>query len=73
MFAPYCFMFYVLHVVHGGIGEDGTIQTMLESAGVPYTGSLCSLYSVFVCGQTQEYNIMMITNSCQLVMQDQDQ
>lgn len=40
-----------LHAVHGGIGEDGTIQTLLESAGVPYTGSLCSLYSVFVYGQ----------------------
>nr|CAB3455374.1 unnamed protein product [Digitaria exilis] len=28
----------VFIAVHGGIGEDGTIQTMLESAGVPYTG-----------------------------------
>jgi len=46
------FMSYVLHVVHGGIGEDGTIQTLLESVGVPYTGSLCNLYSAFVCGQT---------------------
>lgn len=24
--------------VHGGIGEDGTLQSMLEAAGVPYTG-----------------------------------
>jgi D-alanine-D-alanine ligase-like ATP-grasp enzyme len=39
-------MSYVLHVVHGGIGEDGTIQTLLESAGVPYTGSLCCTYIV---------------------------
>lgn len=28
----------VFVAVHGGIGEDGTIQTLLESAGVPYTG-----------------------------------
>lgn len=28
----------VFVAVHGGIGEDGTIQLMLESAGVPYTG-----------------------------------
>ncbi|XP_021307797.1 uncharacterized protein LOC8077518 [Sorghum bicolor] len=32
------FMSCVLYVVHGGIGEDGTIQTLLESAGVPFTG-----------------------------------
>lgn len=25
--------------LHGGIGEDGTIQAMLDLAGVPYTGS----------------------------------
>ena len=25
--------------LHGGIGEDGTIQSMLELTGVPYTGS----------------------------------
>ncbi|XP_068641876.1 uncharacterized protein [Aristolochia californica] len=24
--------------VHGGIGEDGTLQSLLEAAGVPYTG-----------------------------------
>ncbi|XP_038980270.1 uncharacterized protein LOC103702084 isoform X2 [Phoenix dactylifera] len=24
--------------VHGGIGEDGTLQALLEAAGVPYTG-----------------------------------
>ncbi|KAL6657242.1 hypothetical protein ACP70R_005022 [Stipagrostis hirtigluma subsp. patula] len=28
----------VFIAVHGGIGEDGTIQTLLESVGVPYTG-----------------------------------
>lgn len=28
----------VFIAVHGGIGEDGTIQSLLESAGVPYTG-----------------------------------
>lgn len=28
----------VFIAVHGGIGEDGTIQSFLESAGVPYTG-----------------------------------
>lgn len=25
-------------VVHGGIGEDGTLQSLLEAKGVPYTG-----------------------------------
>ena len=25
--------------LHGGIGEDGTIQAMLDLAGIPYTGS----------------------------------
>lgn len=24
--------------MHGGIGEDGTLQALLEAAGVPYTG-----------------------------------
>ncbi|BAT03337.1 Os07g0691200, partial [Oryza sativa Japonica Group] len=28
----------VFIAVHGGIGEDGTIQSLLGSAGVPYTG-----------------------------------
>uniref|UniRef100_A0A0D9X375 ATP-grasp domain-containing protein n=1 Tax=Leersia perrieri TaxID=77586 RepID=A0A0D9X375_9ORYZ len=28
----------VFIAVHGGIGEDGTIQSLLESAGIPYTG-----------------------------------
>lgn len=28
----------VFIAVHGGIGEDGTLQTLLEEAGVPYTG-----------------------------------
>ncbi|EER99943.2 hypothetical protein SORBI_3002G427800 [Sorghum bicolor] len=28
----------VFIALHGGIGEDGTIQTLLESAGVPFTG-----------------------------------
>ncbi|XP_025802448.1 uncharacterized protein LOC112881795 isoform X2 [Panicum hallii] len=32
----------VFIAVHGGIGEDGTIQTLLESAGVPYTGPIAS-------------------------------
>ena len=26
-------------LVHGGLGEDGTLQGLLEMAGVPYTGS----------------------------------
>ena len=26
--------------VHGGIGEDGTLQALLEDEGVAYTGSL---------------------------------
>ena len=28
-----------LLVVHGGIGEDGTLQSLLDAEGVPYTGS----------------------------------
>ncbi|KAG9455168.1 hypothetical protein H6P81_008072 [Aristolochia fimbriata] len=28
----------VFIAVHGGIGEDGTIQSLLEAAGIPYTG-----------------------------------
>ncbi|KAF5176620.1 D-alanine--d-alanine ligase [Thalictrum thalictroides] len=28
----------VFIAVHGGIGEDGTIQSLLEAEGVPYTG-----------------------------------
>jgi len=45
----------VLYVVHGGIGEDGTIQTLLESAGVPFTGSLLAyIERVFLCCQTKE-------------------
>jgi hypothetical protein len=39
---------YILHVVHGGIGEDGTIQSLLESAGVPYTGSVQFVVYVYV-------------------------
>lgn len=27
-------------IVHGGIGEDGTLQFLLEAEGVPYTGIL---------------------------------
>ena len=29
----------VLNALHGGVGEDGTIQRILERAGVPYAGS----------------------------------
>ncbi len=29
----------VFVALHGGSGEDGTVQTLLELAGVPYTGS----------------------------------
>lgn len=29
----------VLNALHGGIGEDGTVQRLLERAGVPYAGS----------------------------------
>lgn len=30
---------FVFLALHGGIGEDGTLQTMLERAGLPYNGS----------------------------------
>src|SRR3989338_10160805 len=29
----------VLNALHGGVGEDGTVQRMLERVGVPYAGS----------------------------------
>ncbi|UCF05068.1 MAG: D-alanine--D-alanine ligase [bacterium] len=29
----------VFNALHGGVGEDGTIQAILEAAGVPYTGT----------------------------------
>lgn len=29
----------LLLVVHGGIGEDGTLQSLLDAEGVLYTGS----------------------------------
>ncbi len=29
----------VLNALHGGVGEDGTVQRILERAGVPYTGA----------------------------------
>lgn len=32
----------VFPVLHGAYGEDGTIQGMLEMAGIPYVGRTCS-------------------------------
>jgi D-alanine-D-alanine ligase len=32
----------VLNALHGGIGEDGTIQRILERMGIPYAGSRAS-------------------------------
>lgn len=29
----------VLNALHGGVGEDGTVQRIVEQAGVPYAGS----------------------------------
>ena len=29
----------VLNALHGGVGEDGTVQRLLERVGVPYAGS----------------------------------
>ena len=29
----------VFLILHGGVGEDGTIQAMLDMVGIPYTGS----------------------------------
>src|SRR3990167_8630580 len=29
----------VLNALHGGVGEDGTVQRILERAGVPYAGA----------------------------------
>lgn len=30
---------FVLNALHGGVGEDGTVQRILEQVGVPYAGS----------------------------------
>ena len=40
----------IFPAVHGGIGEDGTIQSLLGSAGVPYTGSFaaCTVFRCFL-------------------------
>ncbi len=32
----------VLNALHGGIGEDGTVQRLLERTGIPYAGSRAS-------------------------------
>ena len=32
----------VFPVLHGPFGEDGTVQGLLELAGVPYVGAACS-------------------------------
>src|SRR3990167_6198182 len=29
----------VLNALHGGVGEDGTVQRILERAGMPYAGA----------------------------------
>src|SRR3989344_3625769 len=29
----------VLNALHGGVGEDGTVQRLLELSGVPYSGA----------------------------------
>lgn len=36
----------LLLIVHGGIGEDGTLQSLLDAEGVPYTGLfiMCTEY-----------------------------
>lgn len=36
----------VLNGLHGGVGEDGTVQRLLERSGVPYTGSRASASSL---------------------------
>src|SRR3989344_7944876 len=29
----------ILNALHGGVGEDGTVQRLLERSGTPYAGS----------------------------------
>lgn len=36
----FCGFIYFGILAHGGIGEDGTMQALLEDEEVPYTGSL---------------------------------
>ena len=38
--------YFLLLIVHGGIGEDGTLQSLLDAEGVPYTGLfiMCTEY-----------------------------
>lgn len=37
----------VIPVIHGKIGEDGTIQGLLELSGIPYVG--CDIYASALC------------------------
>ncbi|TCP42086.1 D-alanine--D-alanine ligase [Tamaricihabitans halophyticus] len=37
----------VLPVLHGGLGEDGAIQGLLELSGIPYVG--CDIYASAIC------------------------
>ena len=54
----------VLNALHGGVGEDGTVQRILNSFGIPYAGSRAlpsatSLNKVRARGMFQEAGIPM--------------
>lgn len=38
----------MLSTVHGGIGEDGTLQSLLEAEGVPYTGLFSAILGTII-------------------------
>lgn len=50
--------------VHGGIGEDGTLQSLLESEGVPHTGYCSQHFSPkeFSCLGTRLFILLLFSN-----------
>ncbi|MFQ6096194.1 MAG: D-alanine--D-alanine ligase [Armatimonadota bacterium] len=51
----------VFNVLHGGKGEDGTVQAVLEMAGIPYTGSGL-LASALAMNKVQTKRLLQATN-----------
>lgn len=52
-------LFLILDVatVHGGIGEDGTLQSLLEAKEIPHTGLVETLKK-----HARNFNIMLLTD-----------
>lgn len=56
--------------MHGGIGEDGTLQSLLEAEGIPYTGILLvwlnALYFITVAVKNVTCFVMIFCGKFQL-------